>query len=79
MRISTLKLTVSISFFATMLAIFIICCFESLIGALIVGAAWVLFYVIMTAIYARCPNCGKHLGKYYLQLDTCPHCESLLD
>ena len=79
MRISTLKLTVSISFFASALVIFIICCFESLLGALIVAAAWVLFALIMTAIFARCPNCGKHLGKQFLQMDTCPHCDSLLD
>ena len=79
MRISTLKLTVSISFFATMLVIFIVCCLKSLLGALIAGAVWVLFYLIMTALYAKCPNCGKPLGRYYLQIDTCPHCDSLLD
>ena len=79
MRISTLKLTVSISFFASALVIFIVCCLESLVGALLVGAAWFLFYMIMTAVYAKCPNCGKPLGKNFLQIDNCPHCDSLLD
>ena len=79
MRISTLKLTVSISFFATTTLIFIICCLESLAGALIAAAVWLLFFLLMTKLYAKCPNCGKPLGKNFLQMDTCPHCDTLLD
>ena len=79
MRISTLKLTVTISFLVAMTGVFISCCFESLLGALILGAVWFLFYLIMTKIYAKCPYCGKPLGKNYLQIDTCPHCENFLD
>jgi len=79
MRISTLKLTISISFVACAFVMFLLCCFESLIGTLIVGALWVIFYFVMTAIYAKCPHCGQPLGKNYLQIETCPHCENFLD
>ena len=79
MRISTLKLTVSISFLVAMTGVFISCCFESLLGAIILGAVWALFYLIMTKLFAKCPHCGKPLGKNYLQIDLCPHCELPLD
>lgn len=79
MSIRTLKTTVSISFLVCMAAICILCCFESLVGALLAGAVWVVFYLIISALYAKCPHCGKRLGKNYLQLEICPHCEHPLD
>ncbi len=79
MRISTLKLTIGISFLVCMVAICVSCCLESLIGAMICGAVWALFYFVMTKLFARCPYCKKSLGKNYLKEDTCPHCEMLLD
>jgi len=79
MRISTLKLTIGISFFVCMVAVCVLCCFESLVGALIALAVWGVFYLVMTALFARCPYCKKPLGKGFLKEDTCPHCEMLLD
>ena len=79
MKISTLKLTIGITFLLCMVAVCAFCCFESLIGALISGAVWVAFYFIMSKIFARCPYCGQPLGKNYLQIETCPHCENFLD
>jgi len=79
MRISTLKLTIGISFFVCMVAIYVICCLESLVGALLAGALWVLFYFVMKKKFARCPYCKKPLGKDFLKEDTCPHCGEQLD
>ena len=79
MKISTLKLTIGISFLGCLAIICAFCCFESLIGALITCAVWAVFYVVMTKLFARCPYCKKPLSKNYLQEDLCPHCQMLLD
>ena len=79
MRISTLKLTIAGSFFACMAIVCLLCCFENLAGALIALAVEGVFYIVMTKLFARCPHCGKPLGKNYLQIAFCPHCEMPLD
>ena len=79
MKISTLKLTIGGSFFACMAIVCLLCCFENLVGALIALAAEGVFYLVMTKLFARCPSCGKSLGKNYLQQDFCPHCQTPLD
>lgn len=50
-------------------------------GLLIMMISWVLAigWIILHAIWWRCPHCAEHLGRYGAKMSYCPHCGEKVD